>query len=314
MSRTTRLLGLTTALVLSSSTLVVAGPSAYAADGAAGLDTMPSAGVVAGPHRLPGSDTAAPSLRTRWPVGFRTGRLGPEQGVTPAGDPSQNFASVSVRQSRAASTIQADIRLAAAPTAETDSRLRIAFGHVVQGETGAVCTSSDSSTFDIHSFDVNGTGTSRNPAYSGAHVVLKPARVAVARNAAWNCAYALLMNADGSTLYDAYIGRLEDHIQKPKLSFVVANKKLKRNGYTRIPLKIHNSASTIAAAPAVRLTVKTKGVSVRVNKKVGGIKPGATKRSAFYVKDTRRGNGVIVFTAVSGGYRKSIRLVVRELR
>lgn len=313
-----RLVGLATAVVLTASSLGLAGVApASAADHTDSADSADASGTFApvAPTARPmpaGTPAGSPSARSTWPVGSRTATLARESGVTPSGAASQNLAAVTVAQKRAASTIQADIVLAAAPTLETDSRIRVAFGRVVDSGSGPLCTPTSTSVVDIHSFDVNGSGSSSNPAYAGKHIVIKPTRLALAKTAAWDCAFVLVLNADATVTYDAFIARLVDHVQKPSLSFAVKGKKLKRNGYTRVPITIRNSAATIATAPAVRLRWRTQGVSVRATARVGTIKPGHSRKGFFLVKDTRRGTGKITFTATSKNYRTSVTLKVRE--
>lgn len=224
-----RLLGIATVVLLTAATLAPA-------SAAEPLSPMPAASPATG-RAMPEGSGARVAARTSWPVGSRTGTLAREQGVTPAGDPSQNLVSVKVAQKRAASTIQATITLAAAPTSATDSRLRVAFGKVTDdGAGGAVCRPTAKSYVDVHSFDVNSTGTTANPAYAGARVVIKPTRNELAKKAAWDCAYVLTLSMDGTVLYDSFIGGLVDHIQKPKLSIVVPGKQLKGRGYTKVPI------------------------------------------------------------------------------
>ncbi len=276
------------------------------------LPGTPARAVVQGPTTSPLPAGSAPrTTDSSWPVGSRTGVLARKEGATPTGPPTRQLKAVRVAQKRAPSTIQATIRLVEAPSRDSNSRIRVAFGTIAEEKDGPVCQTEEGAYVDIHTFDVEGTGTSGNPAYEGRKITIKPAHLAAAHDAPWSCAFATVLNSDTSTVYDSFSGALTDRIQKPRLTFVVPSRKLRPSGYTRIPIKIFNSDSTIATAPRVRLKWRTRGVSLRADAKVGTIKPGNFRKGYFHLKRTRRGPGTIVFTAVSRDYRASVTVRIR---
>ena len=250
-----------------------------------------------------------PSARAaRWPIGGGRANLTvhPE---TPTGDLSQRFTRVRMDHYRAyGGVFAAVVQLGAAPTEATSSVVRLAFGRI----SGTDCVSAAGHNIAFTSTD---TDTQNNPVYGGATITVKPFRFEPARTASWNCAFAQTLNiADTTTKYDAVAGSPGLFRQTPILTIKTKGRSLKRRGYTKVPITISNSPGTIATAPRVRLSWKTKGVKVKANPRVGTIKPGRAKKGFFYVKDTRRGNGKIVFTVKSRNYQKKLRLTVRETR
>lgn len=316
MPRTHRFLGLTTALLLSTSTLVGLAESPARADeptptsSSAEPFAQPGGRLPAAARSLDGAGVdAARSARKkhRWPVRSRLGTLTTHT-VTPQGDPSQQFVSVKVLQDRLKGTMTAAVQLIAAPTEATDARLRVGFGKVTTTTEGTFCrTSSGSMAPDVHSYGTSG-------AYDGDRITYR-VKLAGAKTQAWDCAVAAMLSQDGSVVYDAVVtGSLKERRQKPILTIKVPKTKLKRSGFTRVPIKIRNSKQTIATAPKVKLSWKTKGAIVKAKKKVGKIKPGTGKKSHFLVRSTR-GNrsGSIKFTVRSKNYETTIKLPIRPV-
>ncbi|WP_139984254.1 hypothetical protein [Nocardioides litoris] len=342
MSRPLRLLALTTALSLA---LTVAPGSATAAgtdtDTGTGTDTVgrvapttdapatPAAPGVPGVARsfggggdggafagaqaptVAGRTTAAPAGRavaSYWPVRTRTGAATVHSTGYPAGgDPSRYLTSVRATQDRLTGRMYVDAVFQAAPTAATDSRLRVGFGTIVTDAAGSRCVPPGGSYADVHSW-----GTSA--AYQGARVSYY-LEMASMRTGAFTCLVAGVLSGDAATTYDIVVGApLAEVRQRPVLAFSTPGKRLKPRGFTRIPLKILNSGGTVATAPSVRLRIKAKGVAVRYNRKVGTIAPGAAKRGAIFVKDVRRGTGKITLIATSRDYTKRVTIKVREVR
>lgn len=229
--------------------------------------------------------------------------------VTPSGDLSQRFKRVVMVQDRLYGTMSVSVVVQGVPTAETNSRLRVGFGIIRQGDSGPVCTPTSRSV-DV---DRNSYGT--DPAnYNGTTIRYRVA-LAGAKTEAYNCGFAVLLNDDATVAYDAVTdARLTEVRQKPILDIKFKGKALRPRGFTKIPLRIVNSKFTVAAATKVRLKIKTRGVAVRYNPRVGKIKPGQGKRSVIYVKDTRRGTGFVTLIVRSKDYKKKVTVKVREVR
>jgi hypothetical protein len=313
MRRTSRSLGLSTALLLSATTVVALGDvTATAAAPEPPPGARPFAGASGPTYATPLEATAAPATSARkkhqWPIRSRTGTLTTHP-VTPQGDLSQNFESVKVIQDRLKGRMVAVVVLQAAPTEATDARLRVGFGKVAETEEGAFCQSTSGSVAgDVHSYGTSG-------AYDG-DTITYGAQLAGAKTQAWNCAFAQMISPDGATLYDAVTkSGLRERRQKPILSIKVPDKRLERSGFTKVPIKIKNSKQTIAKAPKVKLSWKTKGAVVKARKKVGTIKPGNGKKGQFLVRSNRRDRtGSIKFTVKSKNYKRSVKLKIRPIK
>ncbi len=325
MSRPLRALALSTALAL----VVTAAPvAAFAAptddlsaapsraDAAPSREVGPatpfpslSAGSFSAPATTASGRTASRTARTEravakhWPVRLRTGRA-THRLATPSGDPSQNIVSAKMVQDRLTGRLYADVVLAGTPTAATDSRLRVGFGRYVTDTAGTYCSSPGGAYVDVSSY-----GASEG-AQAKYYVPLDAMKTGT-----FNCALAGVLSLDGATTYDlVQADTLTEARQRPLLEFRFKGKRLKPRGYTRVPIRIVNRAATVATAPKVRLIIKTRGVSVRYNPRVGTIKPGQAKRGVIFVKDTRRGVGKVTLIAKSREYRKKVTVKVREVR
>jgi hypothetical protein len=238
-----------------------------------------------------------------WPVRLRVGDA-TYHPVTPSGDLSQRFVRVRMTQDRLYGVMRVDATLQGAPTEATNARLRVGFGRI----SGTTCVPT------ARSVDIDRNSWGAPPVYQGARI-----RYAVAlpgaRTEAYNCGFAALISGDGSTTYDAVTdGRLVEHRQKPILQFRFKGKRLAPGRFTRVPIRIVNTRYTVATAPRVRLRIKTRGVAVRYNRKVGTIKPGQGRKGAIFVKKTGRGTGWVTMIAISKDYRKKIRVPVRPVR
>ena len=316
MPRTHRVLGLITALLLSTSSLVALAETPARADeptpAPASAEPFAQPGAQLSPDarslNSPGVDADRSARKKhRWPVRSRLGTLKTHT-VTPQGDPSQQFVSVKVLQDRLKGTMTAAVQLIAAPTESTDARLRVGFGKITSTADGRTCSMNSGSTAnDIHSYGTSG-------AYNGDRITYR-VKLAGAKKQTWNCAIAAMLSADGSVVYDAVAtDSLKERRQKPILTIKVPKKKLNRSGFTRVPIKIKNSKQTIATAPKVKLSWKTKGAIVKAKKKVGKIKPGAAKKSHFLVRSTRGSrSGSVKFIVRSKNYQTSIKLPIRPI-
>lgn len=257
-----------------------------------------------------GRSIAAGSPRAQWPIGGGTADLTTH--VDTATDvAARKFSRVRMAHYRAyGGVMEAEVRLQAAPTADSRSIVRLAFGRL--NSDGTLCNSPTGGNISFSSID---TDNQNNPVYRGAAITVRPFRFPAARRASWNCAFAQTLDpADTTEKYDSVVGRSPLFRQTPVLSIKVKGRKLDRRGYTRVPIIIRNSAGTVATAPNVRLSWRTKGVVVRARKKVGKIRPGTAKKGFFLVKDRARGNGRITFTVRSRNYTRRLTVTVREVR
>jgi hypothetical protein len=333
MSRPLRLLALTTAAALTLSLAPVTAFADSSSDTLGGTPTttsrtpasQPSTGAVPAAYGPSTVATPAPALRVesltrsdqrtdarrtdtkpvgkQWPVRTRKGDA-TYHPVTPQGDVSQNFRRVVMVQDRLTGTMTVGVALQGTPTAEQNLRLRVGFGMIRDSGTGPVCTPTARSV-DVDRNSYNAAGGS----------FTYTVRLAGARTEAYNCSFAILLSGDETVVYDAVTdARLAEARQKPILDFKFKGKTLKPRGFTKIPLRIVNSRFTVATATKVRLKIKTRGVAVRYNLRVGRIKPGQGKRGAIYVRDTARGTGFVTLILRSKDYKKKITVKVREVR
>lgn len=329
MSRPLRLLALSTAVAL---TLTAAPVTAFAdssdasSDSLAGTSTrtpapqprgesrptfpattaaQPAVAVRATPAARTAARTDARAVGKQWPVRTRTGDA-TYHPVTPSGDLSQRFTRVVAVQDRLYGTLTATVVLQGTPTEATDSRLRTGFGVLRTVDGALTCAAVEGGTApDVHSW-VEGTTSTfryRQPISAGRSTT------------AFNCMYALMISPDGTTLYDAVTdANLAEARQKPILGFKIPGKRLNRSGFTRFPIRILNSAATVATAPRVRLTIRSRGAAVRYNPRVGTIKPGQGKKGAFFIKKTRAGVVPVTFIVRSKDYQRKIVLKIRPVR
>lgn len=282
----------------------VSGPAAPEA-----FDGAPAAGRAAAPELALGRVATTPQrAKHQWPVRLRTGRL-PNRvgGTTPSSDPSRQLASAGVTQDRLTGQFGVELQLRAAATSASNTRLRVGFGTVVTSGGQQVCQAQTGST-DV---DRNTYGTSG--AYNGASIAYRVDFPQVRRNV-WNCGFVLLVSPDGATLYDGLVGTLRDIRQKPALGIYVKGRKVTNRRFTRVPVTIRNSKQTIATAPKVTISWRTRGAAVRGKRMVGTIKPGAAKKGAIYVRKTSRGPGKIWLTVKSKTYKRTVVLRIRPVR
>jgi hypothetical protein len=320
MSRPFRLLALSTVLAVSASLLPIAG-AAGAAPPAARPSPRPAAGAASGitvGTTTVSSDVFVPvgpaaPRAARWPIGGGGADLTAHT-VTPTGQPAQRLAAVQMRHYRVyGGVMEARVRLGGTPDASTSAYVLLAFGRLDAART--TCSSPAGSNIAFTSTDTD--TTSANPVYRGSTIEVQPVRLAAARRATWNCAFARTAS-DTSFVppaqYDGLAGAAALFRQKPLLSIRVKGRRLKAHGYTRVPVIIRNSSDTVATAPRVRLRVRTRGVAVRYNARVGTIRPGRAARGAIFVKDTRRGTGYVTLIVSSKDYRRKVTVKVREVR
>ncbi|WP_148613711.1 hypothetical protein [Nocardioides rubriscoriae] len=316
MPRSLRALTTSTALVVTAALLPLSAGPASAARTDPSPEPAPRAATgitirdtaVASPVFVPVAPTS--SRATTWPIGGgSTNLVGPSGTAT--GAPAQQLSRVQMRHYRVYGGVLAGVvDLVAAPDASTPSWVLVAFGNV--SADGTMCESPAGSNIAFTSTD---TDTVNNPVYDGARIQIKPFQFPTARTATWNCAFAdTATDSTFATPYDSLAGPASLFRQKPDLKIVVKGRKLKRYGFTRIPVVIKNSSDTIATAPRVRLKVRTRGVAVRYNPRVGTIRPGTAKRGSIRIKDTRPGKGFVTLIVTSKDYRRKVRLVVREVR
>lgn len=293
--------------------LASAAPAGPGVDGPAApeaFDGAPAAGRAATPELALGRVTAPTAERAKhqWPVRLRTGRL-PNRvgGTTPSSDPSRQLASAGVTQDRLTGRFGVELALRAAATEATNTRLRVGFGKVVTSGGQQVCQAQTGST-DV---DRNTFGTP--PVYNGANIAYRVDFPQVRRNV-WNCGFVLLVSPDGASIYDGLVGTLRDIRQKPALGIFVKGRKVNNRSFTRVPVTIRNSKQTIATAPKVTISWRTRGAAVRGKRMVGTIKPGAAKKGAIYVRKTTRGPGKIWLTVKSKTYKRTVVLRIRNIR
>ncbi|GAA4700240.1 hypothetical protein [Nocardioides nanhaiensis] len=328
-TRTThRLATLTTALLVGASGALALGVAPAQADEVAPLAaTAPAASGVEGPAAPEVFDggtaagrAATPELtlergaaapqraKHQWPVRLRTGPLRNRVGGTaPSAEPSRQLASAGVTQDRLTGQFGVELALRAAATEATNTRLRVGFGKVVTSNGQQVCQAQTGST-DV---DRNTYGTTG--AYNGASIAYRVDFPQVRRNV-WNCGFVLLVSPDGATIYDGLVGTLRDIRQKPALGIFVKGRKVNNRSFTRVPVTIRNSKQTIATAPKVTISWRTRGAAVRGKRMVGTIKPGAAKKGAIYVRKTSRGPGKIWLTVKSKTYKRTVVLRIRNIR
>lgn len=324
-----RLLALSTASVVGAAILpVVAVPAASADDAPVTAPrSAADAGIVVGETAVSSRSfvrlaqpSAQPSTQpserhsprpAKWPIGGGRATLTTHP-VAPTGGPSQQFTRVQMAHYRAfGGVMEARIQLAAAPDPAVPSWLVLAWGRL--NSTRTQCLSPAGSNIGFTATD---TDTQDNPVYRGARIDVRAFEFPAARRATWNCAFAQSRSsaASDATLYDSVTGRAGLFRQKPLLSVRVKGRKLKRRGFTRVPVIIRNGQGTVATAPKVRLKVKTRGVAVRYNPRVGTIKPGGVRRGAIFVKDVRPGKGWVTLIVTSRNARVKLTLPVREGR
>ncbi|MDO9457959.1 hypothetical protein [Nocardioides sp.] len=322
MSRPLRLLALSTAIAVAWTTAPVAAfadSTVDVPDAASRAPASQARGTDA-PAAYPALDTQVPDLAVdgvsaerrgqqgtsarpvskKWPVRQRVGSA-TYHPVTPSGDLSQRFVRATMVQDRLYGEIYVDVTLQGTPTEATDSRLRVGFG-VIRNVSGTpTCVTGPGSTdADRHSY-----GTDPDN-YSGTRIRYA-AKLAGAKRGKYNCGFAIMLSPDGATVYDAVTDSvLIERRQKPILGFKITGKRINNRSFTRVPVRIVNSRYTVATATKVRLTVRSRGVAVRYNPRVGKIKPGQVRRGAIFVKVTGRGNGSITLIARSKDYRKKI--------
>ena len=263
---------------------------------------------IAAPTARAGSAARAAS----WPVGGGRATLTTHPAAA-SGQPAQQLRGARLTHRRTyGGTIEGVVDLAAAPTPgdpATAAVIAVRYGTVSPEN---MCVSPPDNGISFTNTD---TDTQDNPVYAGTRITIKRSLFPAARTASWNCAFVDSLANDGSaTRYDSVVGQVTAFRQKPDLVINVRGRRLRGSGFTRIPVTIKNTRDTVATAPNVRLSVKSRGVAVRVNKRVGTIKPGSARRGAIFVKDTARGKGFITLTATSRDYRRSVRLVVRPVR
>lgn len=258
-----------------------------------------------------GGDTSARAAT--WPIGGgRTGTMTRSNVESPLGTLPQQITAASLSFYRVyggviEGTIDLGGRLVVGDPA-THSVIVAYLGNISAG----ACYSPAGSSISIDNYDNDPAAS--NPVYNGTRITVRPTKFPAARTASYDCAFVQSKSlTDGST-YDGVEGAATLFRQKPILTISAKGKRLQPRGFTRVPIKVCNSADTVATAPKVRMKARTKKVAIRFNPRIGTIKPGTCKKGPIFVRKTARGVGKVTLIVSSKNYRVKETFTVRPVR
>lgn len=266
-------------------------------------------------HRVPLENAVrlrAAAAANPWPVKKRTAVTVPV-GEAPAGTPAaQRLASAKIVQDLIRGTINATVRLKAAPTAATDSNVVVALGTISADNQFCDATGDSAVFWQTWGGGEGAPGLLRD----GATMKLIHYPSADARTDQFDCAYAQTWtypannNGEFETLLDSRSTRvLKAGRDKPNLKLQATKKTRAKVGrWQKLKVKVRN-ANPRVAAPGVKVSVKGKKVNSKV-KKLGRIKPGkaTTVRVKFRVRAGHKGKAKVVVRTKNLTTKKKLKL------
>lgn len=291
-----------TALIAVASASILAIPT-----GAGASAQDPSAPPIAtAPDALSGAGSPQVGRRGPWaPSAY--GKLLTHHAIISDDAPARQLNSVNVRLDVNTGRLNADVRLKAAPTAETQSLIGISFG--TWNSDFSLCTTITGVSFNAEGSSV--PGLTRD----GAHIVLANFLTTAGKGARPNCAFAgTYVDNTFETEYDAVLDTVTPvALNKPALRIGAKTIKVKPGRWQKAKIKVINR-SAYAAAPAAKLAWSGRGVQVKGNHNLKSIPAGKSKTVTLRVRLNGRKTQTLRLKASSYDVRTTKRVMVRPGR